>query len=96
MSLLAVSVDTMPISLLELYSGHLSLEFRESDIPAVKKSIEQLFGEIAQIQYVMVSEIKFGGASFTFQNEWNTPCLVSGSAEGDECLRQIHLELKRP
>jgi hypothetical protein len=33
--------------------------------------------------------VKFGGEEFTFQNEWDDPCLISHSANGDELLRDI-------
>jgi len=83
----------MNIALLELRNGHLSLEFDEDDIPEVAKAIRALFGKADQKQYIMASEVTFGGATFTFQNEWQDPCLISAMLLGDQCLRQIHAKL---
>lgn len=86
----------MTISLIELGTVGLSLEFEEADMPRVISAIHALFGKMVRTPYVMASEIAFGGASFIYQNEWNDPCLISRSAEGDDCLRRLHAELTSP
>ena len=86
-------LEIMAIALIELRNGRLSLEFKEQDIPEVVKAITSVFGEMDQKQYVMAAEITFGGATFTFQNEWQDPCLISSTFEGDQCLRQLHQKL---
>ena len=80
----------MATRILKLSDGHVSLEFQEEDIPAIRTSVAALFGEATQKQFVMASDVGFGGENFTFQNEWNDPCLISGTALGDEHLRRIH------
>lgn len=37
--------------------------------------------------------VSFGGETFTYQNEWDDPCLISSSNKGDELLRNIYTEL---
>ncbi|WP_171178771.1 hypothetical protein [Ruegeria sp. HKCCD8929] len=85
----------MAIGLLKLSSGHFSLEFEEEDVSDVVEAIRTEFGKAEQKQFVMAREVKFGGATFVFQNEWQDPCLVSSSLQGDQCLRQIHEKLSR-
>lgn len=83
----------MAITLLELSHGHLSLEFEEDDIPEVVEAIGTLFGKATKHQYVLASEVKFGGATFIFQNEWQDPSLTASTHQGDQCLRQVHAKL---
>ena len=49
---------------------------------------------VTQKQFVMASDVSFGGENFTFQNKWNDPCLISGTALGDEHLQGIHEDLE--
>lgn len=79
----------MAANLLTLSNGHVSLEFDPADLPIVKAAIEGLFGSIAIKQFPMAADIKFGGADFTYQNEWNDPSLISGTDLGDQHLRRI-------
>ena len=84
----------MASRILELSNGHVSLEFEEEDIPSIRKSVARLFSEVTQKQFVMASSVGFGGEEFAFQNEWNDPCLISGTALGDVHLRRIHADLE--
>ncbi len=59
-------LEKMTIALLELRNGHLSLEFEKDGIPEVVNKIRNLFGKADQMQYVVASEVTFGGATFTF------------------------------
>ena len=83
----------MTIALLKLRNGHLSLEFDEKDIPEVVETITTVFGNADEKQCVMAAEVKFGEATFIFQNEWQDPCLISSTHKGDQCLRQVHEKL---
>ena len=86
-------LETMTIELLKLRNGHLSLEFEEKDVPEVVETITTIFGKASEKQYVMAAEVTFGGATFICQNEWEDPCLISSTHEGDQCLRQLHEKL---
>ncbi len=79
----------MEISLLALPDGHLSLEFGTSDLAAVAAAIRNRYGEPAVTRHLASAEYRFGGCSFTFQNEWDDPCMISGSPEGDAVLRAL-------
>jgi hypothetical protein len=83
----------MAVTLLLLSDGHSSLEFDPSDMPSVASAIRDHYGEVDKRQYPMLVEYRFGGCSFTFQNEWDDPCLISASVEGDQILRILHATL---
>jgi hypothetical protein len=80
-------------SLLRLSSGHYSLEFETADLPALSSAIEQRYGLPEKQQYATLAVYRFGGCSFTFQNEWDDPCLIASSAEGDAILATLHQAL---
>lgn len=80
----------MALTLLPLSNGHYSLEFEPTDLPSVASAIRDHYGVPDKRQYPTSAEYRFGGCSFTFQNEWDDPCLISGSAAGDEILRNLH------
>lgn len=79
----------MAITLLPLSDGHVSLEFATSDLDLIGSAIRREYGVPVVKRHVMSAEYRFGGASFTFQNEWDDPCLISGSDEGDQILRHL-------
>ncbi len=83
----------MTATLLTLSNGHLSLEFDTSDLPAVREAIRRRYGEPSVERYVTLSVLRFADSSFTFQNDWDDPCLISGSAEGDDILKALHDDL---
>jgi hypothetical protein len=83
----------MAVTLLPLSDGHSSLEFEPSDIPSMASAVRDRYGEVDKRHYAMSTKYRFGGCSFTFQNEWDDPCLISASAEGDEILRILHATL---
>jgi hypothetical protein len=83
----------MGITLLALSTGHYSLEFEMGDLASVKSAIREIYGRPVSDNNPFLAEIRFGGSSFTFQNEWDDPCLVSGSSEGDEILQTLHAHL---
>jgi len=82
----------MAVTLLEV-GDRLSLEFESADLPEVRDCITTLFGEAKVHQHTIASEVTIAGESFTFQDFWDDPCLISSSANGDAILRQIHAEL---
>ena len=83
----------MAVTLLSLSNGLLSLEFETSDISSVAAVIRLLFGEVSSQQIPTATRYTFGGCRFLFQNEWDDPCLIAQSVEGNELLRQIWAKL---
>jgi len=82
----------MPFSLLNV-DGHVSLEFNTSDLDALRLCIQELYGEVSGKTVGIVTVVAFGGEDFTFQNEWDDPCLISHSVNGNDLLRTIHAQL---
>jgi hypothetical protein len=82
----------MSVSLLSV-GEHLSLEFGPSDLEAVRSYIREHYPDTGSKVAGIATVVKFGGEDFTFQNEWDDPCLISHSSEGDKLLRNIHLHL---
>lgn len=80
----------MAVTLLPLSNGHYSLEFEPSDLSQVAAAIRDHYGVPDKRQHPTSAEYRFGGCSFTFQNEWDDPCLISGSSEGDSILQTLH------
>jgi hypothetical protein len=85
----------MAVTILRLDNGHTSLEFAPSELSSVAASIQKLFGLPEQHRHILTTEYRFGGSRFTFQNEWDDPCLISGTVEGDEILKQLWAELTK-
>lgn len=72
---------------------HLSLELDTGDIDAVRTCIQRLYGDLKMSPAGIATLVSFGGEEFTYQNEWDDPCLISTSLEGDNFLRAIHAAL---
>jgi hypothetical protein len=70
--------------------AHLSLEFEPSDLETVRSCIRERFADVTTRAAGIATIVRFGGESFTFQAEWDDPCLISGSERGDELLREVH------
>jgi hypothetical protein len=87
---------TMAITLLRLPTGHCSLEFASSDLPFVASAIRARYGAPVVRRYPACADHRFGGCSFTFQNEWDDPCLISESDAGDAILRELCDALAKP
>lgn len=79
----------MPERILELSNGHCSLEFAPDDIPEIRKAIQVIWGDPRSGSYVASQSVEFGGCKFVYQNEWDDPCLISLSIEGNPLLRQL-------
>ncbi|WP_206539698.1 hypothetical protein [Leisingera sp. ANG-S5] len=80
--------------ILELSSGRLSLEFSASDLTAVREAIESIYGVPEITAYPACASVKFAGCMFVFQNEWNDPCLISQSEEGNRILKDLFESLR--
>lgn len=83
----------MAVTLLYLANGHYSLEFRPADLPSVASAIRDRYGAPDKRQYPLSAEYRFGGCRFAFQNEWDDPCLISTSTEGNEILKHLYADL---
>jgi hypothetical protein len=80
------------LTLLELDSGNVSLEFDEAELDALKAAIADRFGGIRTIRKTALHDVvQFGGEEFTYYHEWD-PCLISQSAEGARMLRTVQTE----
>ena len=79
----------MPLSLLAVGS-RLSLEFEVADLDAVRSYIQAHYADVTSEAAGIAAIVTIEGEPFTFQNEWDDPCLISASARGDELLRSIH------
>jgi hypothetical protein len=75
--------------LLKLSGGHTSLELDPAELDAVASIIKELYGMPDVERDVMSSTHKFGSETFVFQNEWDDPCLISSSPEGDRILEAL-------
>jgi len=70
-----------------------SLEYAPQDQDSVKAVIRELFGAPMVAQHVMSATVTIDGEDFTFQNEWDDPCLISRTARGAEILQAIAAKL---
>ncbi len=83
----------MSFRLLTCDNGVLSLEFEPSDMDGVRAVIIRQFGALTVERRVISSEVHFGGESFTFQNEWDDPCLITSTENGRAILRRLYDDL---
>ena len=83
----------MPFKLLACDNDILSLEFEPDDMDVVRAAIVRQFGALAVDRRVISSEVHFGGESFTFQNEWDDPCLITSTDGGRAMLRRLYDDL---
>ncbi|NYT39948.1 hypothetical protein HZY97_04210 [Sphingomonas sp. R-74633] len=80
----------MSASLVRQQSGYYSLELETADLDALKSAILDRYGTPKTKRYPMLTVYRFGGCSFTFQHQWDDPCLIASSAEGDAILETLH------
>ncbi len=59
-------------------------------MPLVAAAIRDRYGEPGKRQFPASTRYSFGGCHFTFQNEWDDPCLVAGSTDGDVILKALY------
>jgi hypothetical protein len=69
--------------------NHLSLEIDPGQLDAVRSYIRQTYPELRSSRAGIAATVSFAGCDFLFQNDWDDPCLISGSTEGDAILRSI-------
>lgn len=85
----------MPISLIRLRNGHLSLEYETGDKARVLEAIRELFGEPSHAQaFPTFTVVRIGPADLISQDEWDDPCLISNSREGNAVLEAIARRLE--
>lgn len=82
----------MTVTLLAV-GERLSLEFETGDLDAVRTCIRERYADWKTRPAGIATVVRFGGEEFTLQNEWDDPCMISSSAQGDELLRVIHTAL---
>lgn len=82
----------MAVTLLQA-GDHLSLEFEDGDLRRVGRCIRARYPDAGSRWAGFFRVHTFGGWEFVFQNEWDDPCLISNSNEGDAILRSLHGEL---
>jgi hypothetical protein len=66
-----------------------SLEFDPEDQAAVKHAIREIFGEPRVTPGVIASNVRIDGEDFTYQNEWDDPCLITRTDRGAEILQAV-------
>lgn len=66
-----------------------SLEFNPKDKDAVKAVIRELYGDPKVISHGIVSTVQVDGEEFTYQNEWDDPCLITSTVRGAGILQLI-------
>lgn len=81
----------MAVTLLRLSDGNYSLEFEPKDAEFVFKNIRKTYGRIRKRgPFGIATTYKFGRCEFTYQDEWDDPCLISHSHERGIILRTLH------
>jgi hypothetical protein len=83
----------MTVTLLAV-GEHLSREFETDDIDAVRALIRASYADWKTAPAGIATAVRSGSEDFTFQNEWDDPCLISSSTRGDELLRTLHSKLR--
>ena len=78
----------MSVHLLQV-GDHLSLEIDADDLDRVRSYIQQMYPDVSIGSAGITTVVSFGGSECMFQNEWDDPCLISGSLNGDTLLRRI-------
>jgi hypothetical protein len=82
----------MAVSLLRT-SNIVSLEFATEDRGRVKTALRELFGKIEVARHVTWACVTVDGEDFTFQNEWDDPCLITSTSKGAEMLTAVAAHL---
>lgn len=83
----------MTVRLIRIDDKPLSLEFDLADIDWVEATIKNKYGKLSKKRAGIATIYKFGGCNFTFQNEWEDPCLITDTAKGSEILKDLNRAL---
>ena len=83
----------MTISLVRCSPTIYSLEFAPEDKTAVKAAIAELFGIPSVSPSAFLATVRIDGEDFTFQEEWEDPCLITSTARGKEILDALAAKL---
>jgi hypothetical protein len=67
----------------------LSLELDPEGLEAVRSFIRQTYPEVKTQVAGTYGRVCFAGSEFLHENEWDAPCLLSQTPEGDELLKGI-------
>lgn len=81
------------VSLLELKEGGCSLEFAVEDIDLVRKALSARYGSPKVTKHAVLTVYTFGETGLTFQNEWDDPCLIASTPDGEAMLRAVAADL---
>jgi hypothetical protein len=80
----------MAINRLRLNDGRLSLEFASGHKPIVRMAIAEVYGlPEKKTEYTTFTIYRIGNAELIYRDEWEDPCLISGSDEGDAVLTAV-------
>ena len=82
----------MAFSLLQV-GERLSLDFETSNLETFWSHLRQHHPDMRTKMSGIYTVVTLGGERFLFGNEWDDPCLISETSEGDELLRAIHRSL---
>jgi hypothetical protein len=86
----------MTISLLDLPSGVVSLEFDAADAARLGAALAAHLGPVHVLeQSALYDLVEFGSERFLYYHEWD-PCLISTSAAGAIALRRLCAALSEP
>jgi hypothetical protein len=78
----------MKVELLHV-GDRLSLEMDPPGLAAVKAYIEKTYADLMTRTAGIVTLVRFAGAEFIFENEWDEPYLLAETAEGDDLLKAM-------
>ena len=76
------------MNVLELGSERVSLEFARDEFPKIMSRLRKR-GKVTRRQEATFDVLKVRGEEFILMDEWNEPCLLSRSPEGDAILRAV-------
>jgi len=78
----------MKIALVQV-GDRLSLEMDAVGFDAVWALVEQIYSDVQVAVAGSHDRVRFGGAVFLHENEWDQPCLLSQTPEGDALLKEV-------
>ncbi len=76
-------------SIIHAQRNVVSLEISEDELPFLRSLIKQNWGKPKVVRYPACDVLTIAGEEFTFQNEWNDPCLITSTLKGSEMLQKL-------